>query len=44
MLDLIFTIKFVHVLAVALTFGTWSCLAIFMLLAHRAGNTSVVAV
>ena len=43
MLDLIFTIKFVHVLAVALTFGTWFCLAIFMLLAHRSGNTSVVA-
>jgi uncharacterized membrane protein len=43
MLDLIFTIKFVHVLAVALTFGTWLCLAIFMMLAHRSGNTSVVA-
>jgi uncharacterized membrane protein len=43
MLDLIFTIKFVHVLAVALTFGTWLCLGIFMLLAHRSGNTSVVA-
>ena len=43
MLDLIFAIKFVHVLTVALTFGTWFCLAIFMLLAHRAGNTSVVA-
>ena len=43
MLDLIFTIKFVHVLAVALMFGTWLCLAIFMLLAHRSGNTSVVA-
>lgn len=43
MLDLIFIIKFVHVLAVALTFGTWLCLAIFMLLAHCSGNTSVVA-
>lgn len=43
MLDLIFTIKFVHVLAVAMSFGTWLCLAIFMLLAHRSGNTSVVA-
>ena len=43
MLDLIFTIKFVHVLAVALSFGTWLCLAIFMVLAHRSGNTSVVA-
>src|SRR5579863_8628442 len=43
MLDLIFTIKFVHLLAFALAFGTWLCLAIFMLLAHRSGNTSVVA-
>lgn len=43
MLDLIFTIKFVHVLAVAMAFGAWLCLAIFMLLAHRSGNTSVVA-
>ena len=43
MLDLIFTIKFVHVLAVAVMFGTWLCLAIFMVLAHRSGNTSVVA-
>jgi uncharacterized membrane protein len=43
MLDLIFAIKFVHVLAVTAMFGTWLCLAIFMLLAHRSGNTSVVA-
>jgi uncharacterized membrane protein len=43
MLDLIFTIKFVHVLAVTAMFGTWLCLAIFMVLAHRSGNTSVVA-
>jgi uncharacterized membrane protein len=43
MLDVIFTIKFVHVLAVAITFGTWLCLALFMLFAHRSGNTSVVA-
>ncbi len=44
MLDLIFTIKFVHVLAIAVMFGVWLCLAIFMVLAHRSGNTSVVAV
>jgi uncharacterized membrane protein len=43
MLDLIFTIKFVHVLAVAVMLGTWLGLAIFMMLAHRSGNTSVVA-
>jgi len=43
MLDTIFTIKFVHVLAAAAMFGTWLCLASFMVLAHRSGNTSVVA-
>jgi len=43
MLDLIFAIKFVHVLSVAVGFGTWLCLAIFMVLAHRSRNTSVVA-
>ncbi|HUC51121.1 MAG TPA: DUF2269 domain-containing protein [Xanthobacteraceae bacterium] len=43
MIDIIFAIKFVHVLAATLMFGTWWCLALFMLLAHRSGNTSVVA-
>jgi len=43
MLDLIFTVKFVHVLAVTAMVGGWFCLAIFMVLAHRSGNTSVVA-
>jgi uncharacterized membrane protein len=43
MLDVIFAIKFVHVLAAAVMLGTWLCLAIFMLLAHRSRNTSVVA-
>jgi len=43
MLDVIFAIKFVHILAAAAMFGTWLCLASFMLLAHRSGNTSVVA-
>jgi uncharacterized membrane protein len=43
MLDIIFAIKFVHVLAAAAMFGTWLCLAVFMLLAHRSGNSSVVA-
>jgi uncharacterized membrane protein len=43
MIDTIFAIKFVHVLAAAVMFGTWLCLAMFMLLAHRSGNTSVVA-
>jgi uncharacterized membrane protein len=43
MIDIIFAIKFVHVLAAALMLGTWWCLALFMLLAHRSRNTSVVA-
>jgi uncharacterized membrane protein len=43
MIDLILAIKFVHVLAAAAMFGTWLAIAIFMLLAHRSHNTSVVA-
>jgi uncharacterized membrane protein len=43
MLDIILAIKFVHVLAAAAMFGTWLCIAMFVLLAHRSGNTSVVA-
>ena len=43
MIDVIFAIKFAHVLTAAAMFGTWLCLAMFMLLAHRSGNTSVVA-
>ena len=44
MLDLIFTLKFVHGLAAATMFGVWLCLAIVMLLGHRSGNPSVIAV
>ena len=44
MLDLIFALKFVHVLAAATMFGAWLCLAIVMLLGYRSGNPSVVAV
>jgi len=44
MLDLIFTLKFVHVLAAATMFGAWLCLAIVMLLGHRSRNPSVIAV
>jgi len=44
MLDVIFAIKFVHVLAAAAMFGVWLCLATYMLLGHRSGNPSVVAV
>ncbi len=43
MLDLIFAIKFVHLLAAAVMLGAWLCLAAFMVMAHRSGNTSVVA-
>jgi len=43
MIDLIFAIKFVHVIAAAAMFGTWLGVALFMQLAHRSGNTSVVA-
>ncbi len=43
MIDVIFAIKFVHVLAAAVTLGAWLALALFMVLAHRSGNTSVVA-
>ena len=42
-MDLIFALKFVHVVAAAAMFGTWLALAIFMQLAHRSGNTAVVA-
>ncbi len=43
MIDVIFAVKFVHVLAAAAMFGTWLALAIFRQLAHGSGNTSVVA-
>jgi uncharacterized membrane protein len=43
MIDAIFAIKFVHVLAAAAMLGTWLGLAAFMWLAHRSKNTSVVA-
>jgi uncharacterized membrane protein len=44
MLDLILALKFVHVLAAAVMFGTWLCLAMVMLRGHRSENPSVVAV
>jgi uncharacterized membrane protein len=42
-MDLIFAIKFVHILAAAVMFGVGLALAMFMQLAHRSGNTAVVA-
>jgi uncharacterized membrane protein len=44
MLDVIFALKFIHVLAAAAMFGVWLCLAVVMLLGHRSGNPSVLAV
>ena len=44
MINLIFAIKFVHVVAAAAMFGTALGLAAFMLLADRSGNASVIAV
>jgi len=44
MLDLIFALKFIHVIAAATMFGGWLCLALVMLLGHRSGNPSVIAV
>jgi len=35
MLDLIFALKFIHVVAAATMFGVWLCLALVMLLGHR---------
>ncbi len=43
MIALILTTKFIHILAAAVMFGAWLALAVFMQLAHRSGNTSVVA-
>jgi len=43
MLDIIYIIKFVHMIAVAIMFGAWLCTALFMLFAYRSKNTSVVA-
>ncbi len=44
MLDVIFTIKFVHMIAAAVMFGTWLCIALFMVFAYLSRNTSVAAV
>jgi uncharacterized membrane protein len=44
MLDVIFIIKFVHMIAMAVMFGTWICIAAFMLFAYRSRNASVAAV
>lgn len=43
MIDVIFAIKFIHLIATGVVLGGWICLILFMLLAHRSGNTAVVA-
>jgi uncharacterized membrane protein len=43
MLSLILALKFVHMIAMAVMFGTWLGIALFMLFAHRMGHASVVA-
>ena len=43
MLDLTFALKFVHMITVAVMLGAWLGIALFMVFARRAGNTSVVA-
>ena len=43
MIDLILTIKFVHVLAAAAMFGAWLGIAGFMVMARRSKNPSVMA-
>jgi len=44
MLNAIFAIKFVHMIAMAVMFGTWLTVALFMLFAYRSRNTPVAAV
>ena len=44
MLDTIFAIKLVHMIAMAVMLGTWTCIALFMFYAYRSRNTSVAAV
>jgi len=44
MLNLIYALKFVHMLAAGAMFGAWLAIAVFMVLGHCAQNPSVVAV
>jgi uncharacterized membrane protein len=43
MLDVILAIKFVHMIAMAVMFGAWTCIALFMLLAYRSGKAPLAA-
>lgn len=44
MLDTIYATKFVHMIAIAVMFGAWLVIVLFMVLARRSRNTSVTAV
>ena len=44
MIDVIFAIKFVHVLGASVLFGTGVGIAFFMFVAHRTGHAGVIAV
>lgn len=41
MLNVILALKFVHMITMAVMFGTWLGIALFMLFAHRSGKTPV---
>jgi uncharacterized membrane protein len=43
MLDVILALKFVHMIAMAVMFGTWTCIALFMALAYRSGKAASAA-
>jgi uncharacterized membrane protein len=43
MLDAIFALKFVHMIAMAVMVGTWTCIVLFMLLARRSGKAPLAA-
>ena|ERR1700744_3519885 len=43
MIDVILSLKFVHVLFAAVMFGAWLAIACLMVFARRSGNASVIA-
>jgi uncharacterized membrane protein len=43
MLNVILALKFVHMISMAVMFGTWLGIALIMLFANRMGHTSVMA-
>ena len=43
MLNIILPLKFLHMLSMAVMFGAWLAIAMFMLFAHRYGKAPVMA-